>query len=249
MGRRAGRKRKEGKRYPSGQLKPVIKPDDVLRVRTSRQPHRRAMKDELRTDERAGSVIGRLFLAGDIDAECYDALMRYAVIVGQYRSMIEAPRSTAGGGKGFECCANARADSAEFLKTLFGPDMVVTAETPAIDPDTCACLKRKQKYDDAYEAVLGWRRADTERARQAIALLFDGAPEALLKAVARADATTLYQGSRLQDQMAARAIARALNEQEVPDQELVHLVRGSRRLVAHFGLTDARALAHSRNAH
>jgi hypothetical protein len=57
---------KAGRRHPSGQLvRADRKPDD--RIRTSRQPHRRDLKDEDRLSERAESALGRLALRGVID--------------------------------------------------------------------------------------------------------------------------------------------------------------------------------------
>ena len=149
---RAGRKRKSGTRHPGGQLKREKQPDD--RVRTARQPHRRALAHELRaqgveeTDvrklaagEEAESPIGRLWLAGglrssgDPDSQAsrdrYDAGNMYAQIVGAYRSVIEAPNGGGGSGRGFGChellCALAR--------------------------DACECEHRKARYERAYEAL------------------------------------------------------------------------------------------------
>jgi hypothetical protein len=109
MGRRAGRKRKSGQREPNGRLKPEKRPDD--RVKTSRQPHRRALPDDMRLDERAESPLGRMNLRGEIDADCYDAGARYAFVVGQYASTIEAPRSTAGSGRGSACAVESEAEA------------------------------------------------------------------------------------------------------------------------------------------
>lgn len=133
VGRRAGRKRKAGKRHPGGQL---VKPQIDLKTRTSRQPHRRVLKDELRTDERAASALGRLMLRDVIDNDQYDAGERYAFVVGEFRATINAPRATAGSGRGFECLARVIKDLAS-----------------CGDADNCACLRRRRRYEDAFEAL------------------------------------------------------------------------------------------------
>jgi hypothetical protein len=150
---RAGRKRKSGHRKPSGQLKQP-KQIETDAVRTSRQPHRRALAHQLRaqgTDKdqvekltggwEAESPIGRMWAggllkrAGDSDSQAardrYDAGNMFAQIVGAYRSVIEAPRDVAGSGRGFPCqellCALAR--------------------------ENCECEHRKARYDRAFEAL------------------------------------------------------------------------------------------------
>jgi hypothetical protein len=146
---RAGRKRKNGPRHAGGQLKKDKQPDD--RVRTSRQPHRRALAHEMRAEgaddlevkkaagsEEAESPIGRLWLTGmladkkdhDVAAarDRYDAAEMYAQIVGSYRSVIEAPRDVAGSGRGFPCL-----------------DLLCT-----LAPENCECARRKGRYDRAY---------------------------------------------------------------------------------------------------
>lgn len=150
---RAGRKRKSGSRHPNGELKQANQhePDSV---RTSRQPHRRALARELRaagadeTDvrklsggEEAESPIGRLWAGGhlkrqgdpDVQAarDRYDAGTMFAQIVGAYRSVIEAPNSGGGSGRGFGCL--------ELLCTLA--------------PENCECEHRKARYDRAFEPL------------------------------------------------------------------------------------------------
>lgn len=150
---RAGRKRKNGPRHPGGQLKKTKKDIDD-RVRTMRQPHRRALAHELRAagvehlevekftrGEEAESPIGRLWaagrlkLAGDTDSQAerdrYDAGAMYAQVVGAYRSVIEAPNAGGGSGRGFGCL--------ELLCRLA--------------PENCECARRKEKYDRAFETL------------------------------------------------------------------------------------------------
>lgn len=149
---RAGRKRKTGKRHPSGQLVRDKHPDD--RVRVGRQPHRRKLKAELRADERAESAIGRLCLNGTITPEQYDAGVMYAAVVGAYRATIEAPRATAGGGRATSCLTEA----------------LGTPLACRIDPDGCGCLRRRNRYTDAYEALMKiGRRVTLAVGRMAIA--------------------------------------------------------------------------------
>lgn len=143
---RKGRPRKFGTRYASGDLVPEKKPDD--RIRTSRQPHRRQVPAADRMSEKAESELGRMLLRGlladnprapvrdrDLERErsrC-EAGERYAVIVGQYRAVIEAPRATSGAGRGFDCA----------------PDLCRAY------PAECECLVRRRRYDGAFEAVAG----------------------------------------------------------------------------------------------
>lgn len=140
---RAGRKRKSGARHPGGQLKAKPKPD--LKIRTSRQPHRRALKADDRLDERAESPLGRLFLRGKIDNNAYDAGARYAFVVGEYRSTIEGPRATQGSGRGMDNCIAEACNRSRRSGTF--------------DPDTCPCFRRKSRYDDAYEMLAREGRA------------------------------------------------------------------------------------------
>lgn len=145
---RAGRKRKAGPRHPSGQLvapnKTMAVADD--RIRTSRQPHRRILDEELRTAEEAESPLGRLLLTGYLrlaseadDAAArqrWDAGVMYAAVVGGYRSVIEAPRDVAGSGRGFACFASA---------------CLAARDRPA--DIACECLTRKERYVAAYDAL------------------------------------------------------------------------------------------------
>lgn len=137
-----GRKRKAGRRHPSGQLAREAQPDD--RLRTARQPHRRPLRQEDRMSEKAESPIGRLLLRGLLrrDGEQddenasgrYEAGALYAQVVGAYRSVIEAPKSVSGSGVGFDCGATA------------------DKRNPCTR-DPCVCAYRKERYDGAFEAL------------------------------------------------------------------------------------------------
>lgn len=153
---RAGRKRKSGYRNSDGSLKKVKKADIDDSVRTTRQPHRRALGHELRAGgvdkvevekfvagEEAESPIGRLWAAGRLvqvsdhgDSQAardrYDAGTMYAQVVGAYRATIEAPRDVAGSGRGQPCAA----------------DLLC-----ALEPDSCLCARSKDRYNRAFEAL------------------------------------------------------------------------------------------------
>ena len=151
---RAGRKRKSRGFDPAGQSRKPSKDDIDDRVRTQRQPHRRALARTLRRSgadqvevdratggEEAESPIGRLWAAGalglrgDADRQAardrYDAASLFAQIVGAYRSVIEAPRDVAGSGRGFPC--------QELLCQLAR--------------EACECEHRKIRYMRAFEAL------------------------------------------------------------------------------------------------
>lgn len=120
---RAGRKRKHGARHPGGQLVKVKKLTDAeaQRIRTSRQPHRRALRTDDRLDERGESLLGRLLLRHWLrinplppgstapmtqnELDRYDAGLLYLRTVGAFRSTLEGPSALAGSGAGSQCDA------------------------------------------------------------------------------------------------------------------------------------------------
>lgn len=234
MGGRAGRKRKSGRRHPSGELVRDKRPDD--RVRASRQPHRRALKEGDRLSEKAESMLGRLSLQIDpasdkkrpkslISAEQFEAGELYARVVGKYRSTIESPPS--GGGFGRELpsgnaepadaleqvephtrCGSENADPIE-RQMRIGTVVLTMREWPCgnID-DGCSCAQRKARYDGAFEAVM---RAG---------------------------------------QRAAKTVARvAVHGEAIAPQDLVYLKAGLDALARHFGLGVRRTREYSGNAH
>jgi len=71
---RAGRKRKVGTRYPSGDLKPEDARETVAQARQRIF----AVPAELAKTREAGLAIGRLLLAGAIEQENFDAAMAWA---------------------------------------------------------------------------------------------------------------------------------------------------------------------------
>jgi hypothetical protein len=118
---RKGRKRKSGRRTASGML--IRAPID-FRAMATLQPHRIVLPEALRGDEKAESVLGCLNLiyriskrtAGNrpgITDEQYEAGRRYSVLVGAYRAMAGAPRSTAGSGNGGHACSTGTCDKCQ----------------------------------------------------------------------------------------------------------------------------------------
>jgi hypothetical protein len=63
----------------------------------------------------------------------YLAGLRYAVVVGKYRAVIETPRAMSGAGRGYTCPADPRCGR---------------------DGTRCECAERKERYDAAFAAVL-----------------------------------------------------------------------------------------------
>ena len=86
---RRGRKRKIGLRHPGGDL---VRVQFDLRALSGLQPHRVWLPQEQRLDQKGGSPLGCLNLLGVLSDAQYLAGVRYAVVVGQYRAVIETPR-------------------------------------------------------------------------------------------------------------------------------------------------------------
>ncbi len=73
-------------------------------------------------------MLGCLNLLGRISDALYESGRRYNVIVGLYLAVVEAPRGTAGNGRGFDCQG-------------------------AVNCKDCECRRRTDRYMRAYEAV------------------------------------------------------------------------------------------------
>ncbi len=145
---RKGRKRKSGRRRPSGDLTVPEKRVEEWGVMDTdladagEQPHRRPVPLLHRTDPRAGSVLGNLLLTGKLGPmdrkgfpseaaqRLYEAGRRYAVVVGAYRAVIGTPCATAGSGRGYECLGEANCQ-----------------------PRSCTCLQRTEAYNNAVECL------------------------------------------------------------------------------------------------
>lgn len=86
---RKGRKRKAGGRKPSGDL--IARPVDYRSI-AALNPDRRCLPISQRLSEKAGTLLGRLNLVGQISDGEYEAGTRYQRIVAQYLQMANAPR-------------------------------------------------------------------------------------------------------------------------------------------------------------
>lgn len=233
VGRRAGRKRKSGERYPSGQIKPTEKlPDDMIRA--GRQPHRRPLDPDDRLSEKAESALGRMLLAGqlndptikptkrapepsDVARARFQAGELYAQVVGVYRAQLGGPRlgsmqiATAADSLPADGeeevrnagCPSAAADPIE-RQIRIGGQVVTVREWPCqAAGEGCACARRKARYDGAFEAL-------GEAGRRA------------LLAVNRV----------------------AVHGEAITAQDVVYLDRGLDALRDHFGLTNRRRREH-----
>jgi hypothetical protein len=143
---RSGRRRKLGPRHRSGDL---VRPHFDLRELATLQPHRVWLPEEKRLDQKAASPLGCLNLLGVLSDKQYRAGVRYAVVVGEYRAVIESPRATAGSGRGYDCTGDAHC----------GRDLA----------RPCECRRRKERYDAAFAAVIeAGQRAARAVARVAV---------------------------------------------------------------------------------
>lgn len=131
---KSGRKRKMGRRTPTGRLAIVRKHVDYQSM-VGEQPHRSWLPADVRLSEKAGTPLGGLNLLGIITDEQHEAGQRYAVIVGTYRSIIGAPQALAGGGRGMGC----------------DPEACMNSEEAR---EECSCRRTKVSYDAAYEALI-----------------------------------------------------------------------------------------------
>jgi hypothetical protein len=129
---RKGRKRKSGRRTPSGALVRVHVDYQTL---AAAQPHRHWLPEAHRLSERAGTVLGGLNITKRISDEMYEAGRRYGIVVGKYRSVIGTPTGLHGSGRGYDCPGLACLVSERF----------------------CECVDRKARFMRAYEAIRGHR--------------------------------------------------------------------------------------------
>jgi hypothetical protein len=127
---RRGRKRKIGLRHPGGDL---VRSQCEAHSLANLQPHRVWLPQEKRLDQRAGSPLGCLNLLGVLTDAQYLAGVRYAVVVGKYRAVIETPSAISGTGRGYDC-----------------PGDLNCGRVGA----PCECRRRKERYDAAFAAVL-----------------------------------------------------------------------------------------------
>jgi len=173
---RRGRRRKFGPRNRSGDLSranPEAKFD--FRALAALQPHRVWLPQEKRLDQKAASPLGCLNLLGVISDAQYRAGLRYAIVVGKYRAVIETPRATAGSGRGYDCPGSAACgrDATARPKTCVNALMA-----------SCECARRKQLYDAAFAAVMEAGHG-AARAVARVAVHGEPCPEGALAALKR----------------------------------------------------------------
>jgi hypothetical protein len=246
---RAGRKRKDGPRHPGGQLKRLnaTELEESERTKTARQPHRRALAHQLRSQdvdeldvrklsagEEAESPIGRLWLgghlksAGDSDSQAardrYDAGNMFAQVVGAYLSAIEAPGGTSGSGQKSSC-------QADLLCSL--------------DTDECLCFARRRRYTRAYEALAGGARVALELEAADIPAPLQHAIDEARRVREDEAYVPIAADSR---RVVMAVISTVIHRSIVSPEELVYLVRGLETLRQHFGLTTRRKPKQYRNA-
>jgi hypothetical protein len=125
---RKGRKRKSGKRTPSGALVRVHVNYQTL---AAAQPHRHWLPEAHRLSEKAGTVLGSLNLTNRISDLEYEAGRRYGIVVGKYRSVSGGPHGLNGSGRGYDCPGLACLVSERF----------------------CECSDRKTRYFRALNAI------------------------------------------------------------------------------------------------
>jgi hypothetical protein len=127
---RRGRKRKFGRRSASGALARARIDFSEL---AALQPHRIWLPREKRFDQKAASPLGCLNLLGVLTDAQYSAGVRYAVVVGKYRAVIETPSAISGTGRGYDC-----------------PGDLNCGRVGA----PCECRRRKERYDATFAAVI-----------------------------------------------------------------------------------------------
>lgn len=96
MGSKRGRPRKTGTRTASGQLSrsTMAVLERCERETVMAQPHRASLPEALRMDQRAESVIGRMFLTDAITEAQYWAADRWRVLVAQFHVVLATPMAT-----------------------------------------------------------------------------------------------------------------------------------------------------------
>jgi hypothetical protein len=158
---RGGRRRKQGPRYCSGA---IVREKFDFRALAALQPHRVWLPEAKRLDQKAASPLGCLNLLGVISDAQYRAGLRYAVVVGKYRAVIETPRATAGSGRGYDC-----------------PGDLACGQNAR---EACECRRRKALYDAAFAAVLDAGQV-AARAVARVAVHGEPCPQGALAALKR----------------------------------------------------------------
>ncbi len=126
----AGRKRKPGPRYPSGD-RVVEKDADIHQIAQS-MPHRQDVPEGIRHDYRAESAFGRLLLTQQISGKQYQAGIIYRGIVSRYKAILDSPPM----------------DPASMAGVLIGP-----WGRSSRNMDDNEIARRRDDYNAAYETL------------------------------------------------------------------------------------------------
>lgn len=143
MTMRKGRKRKAGLRTPSGHLSRskaamIAKAEQGL---TQNQPHRRTVPKDMRSDQRAESVLGHLFLTGKItEPECW-AGESYRTAMWDFHRVMASPTMPVSS-----------------LTSMIAPGMETPAEADHLSSETPLTPEERQerafdRFDDAMAVV------------------------------------------------------------------------------------------------
>lgn len=136
---RAGRKRKLGPRFPSGQLKQI---QDAEREAGAKQqavvlaqPHRRGETSQL-----AGSALGRFILLHRLRREYFDAAEHWATTKRKWLSISGAPMPDRPGGTGgdvprelYASWVKADADASKAMEQAAGPAALAAVRALSVD--------------------------------------------------------------------------------------------------------------------
>ncbi len=125
---RAGRKRKQGRRSPNGDL---ARPAVNYAALAALQPHRRVLPPDARLSQDATTELGRAFLRRQITEPEHLAGQEYARRIGQYVATIAGPRAGVGTGRWPGC----------------NPDLCLE------DGSDCECRRRLRDYQEFHEVV------------------------------------------------------------------------------------------------
>ncbi|UOK73002.1 hypothetical protein [Ancylobacter polymorphus] len=176
-----GRPRKAGKRTASGQLSrsTIAVLERGEREAVMAQPHRASLPEELRMDQRAESVIGRMFLTGAISEAQYWAADRWRALVAQFHVVLATPMTTgsmlgrmvapAAGQEEASGTDERRETEEEMRERVLTQHKAAMGEIRALDSAPliframeavilrdCACSKREQEHLQRGLDALAW---------------------------------------------------------------------------------------------
>lgn len=137
-----GRKRKPGKRKPSGDL---IQEKTNPQAIAASMPHRRHLPVNKQLSQKAESPFGALNLIGAISDMQFDAGEKFQRVVARYRAVIESPRPSPG----------VLASQYVAPPNEDNPPIPFRFRKPLDDTEA---LNRKLEYDQSFEAIKGYRQ-------------------------------------------------------------------------------------------